>query len=202
MLTDMDVTMQPTNASNRMATDTTVESVRDVTMQSAEGIAAHRPDAMTANEDSDSERTEDDEMNDDETDDDEEDDNAIFAPIPIKEHARSCDGFSNGETTLGLPNHIYRSWKANGYNDNWLAIAGVSENILNEFTSKIKMESLLLKGALQINDELYIIIKFTQDGTEYLTEKSARVSFPPFPLPLYPKPTSPTQLTNPPTPTR
>lgn len=103
-------------------------------------------------------------------------DDAIFGPVLIKPHARSCDGFEGHETTLGLPHRVYREWSNSPYDNAWMEMAGIAENILQDFTSKEKLEHLILKGALHIGDELYVNMPYT-DGKETMdVEKSARVS--------------------------
>ena len=97
------------------------------------------------------------------------DDDAIFGPVLLKPHAKSCEGFKGHETTLGLPQHIYRTWSQAAYDGGWMELAGVPEEILGEFTSKEKLEHLVLKGALHIGDELYV-----RAGD---VDKAARVSF-------------------------
>ena len=163
LLTAMDVSVPPTDVSMRSVTDD-APSDHDVSMRSAFS------QATVIKEEPDNE----------ETDTEEEE---IFPSIPIQEHAKACEGFSKGETTLGLPQRIYHEWNNAPYDNEWMKTAGVSDSILDEFVSRAKMDSLVLKGALKMGDELYMIIKYTHETVGLVVEKMARVS-PHFPVPV------------------
>lgn len=161
----MDICEPATDVSSRMNTDNTVQSAVDVSMQSAINNTALPSDAVATDG-----YSRDVEMNEEEADEE------IFGPIRIKDYAKSCELHNEDETTLGLPQRIYKEWKASGYVNNWMEAANVPDTILRAITSRVKLENLILKDALKLQDELYIRIKLTGDDGEVTVEKFGRVS--------------------------
>lgn len=156
----MDISSEPSDVTMRTASDNTVVSAPDVTMQSAVADITRQVDAIPTGGVS--------------INGAEEVNEELFAPVQIAPFAKSCDGFTHGETTLGLPHRVYSEWNSQPYDNAWMEKAGVSEDKLDEFVSKVKMENLVLKSALKIGDELYTVVK---DAEGVITaEKMARVS--------------------------
>ena len=104
---------------------------------------------------------------------------AIFPPQLIKDHHDKSTGHSykDGVKTLGLPIAVHKIWekKSYEYDPKWMEKHGVPEAVLEDFVSAIRMDELIPKGALKMNDELYIVGK-THKGVE--VEKYATVSPP------------------------
>lgn len=120
------------------------------------------------------------EFRDDAASDDTEDHDSegdAFTPQVIKGvYDKSCgNSYKEGVTTLGLSIATHRLWEKSTYeyDRKWLAKNDISDAILDDFTSRMKMEELFPNGALKVNDELYIEVETAQGDT---VEKSATVS--------------------------
>lgn len=187
----METSENPTNITMRTATDHSVPSAQDINVQFANSVAAHRADAVTTDAHSSDEamynREADEAASDgetntgvdtitDEVDDAEEHDGreAVFAPISIMPWAKSCDTHNGDEKTLGLRKNVYRELKATRYDNDWMTAANAPETALNLFIAKVKMDHLIFKGALRIDDEFYVVAKVK--GETRTVEKFARVS--------------------------
>ena len=112
-------------------------------------------------------------------DDDDDEGKATFLPQLIKGYYDKSTGnsYKAGVKTLGLPNAIHRVWEKQSYeyDPKWMEQHGVPEEVLKDFVSRIRFDELIPKGALKLNDELYIEGK-TAQGVK--VEKSATVSPP------------------------
>ncbi|KAL8751456.1 MAG: hypothetical protein Q9184_006068 [Pyrenodesmia sp. 2 TL-2023] len=175
ILTAMDASILPTDISMPLTPDAISHSATDITMRSGDTTIKYTPNGTGAEGGSDGHEMEVDETEDEDEDEDElEDDNAIFGPLEIQQYAKSCHPFKEGEKTLGLPHVVYTAWNAAPYDHRWMENAEITDKgILNAFTSKLKMDQLLSKGALSIGFELYIETKVT--GKASAVEKMARV---------------------------
>ena len=164
-------------------TNGTTQTAPDVTMVSAINDVTYHPDTIASDEiaQSETEEATDEEATDEETDE-EEAGGVAFERVSIQEHnvgKLSTDGLEKLGSTLGIPHDLHREWKTNGYDINWLQVTGTPETILDDFKSKMKLDQMVIKGALKINDELYHdgVVVGQKDVT---VEKFGRVSPPYF----------------------
>lgn len=101
----------------------------------------------------------------------------VVAPRPIAPLARSVNaGIAPTALTLGLPVAKYAAFAAQGYSNTWLNDLHLSDECLEPFVSKHKLDLLVQEGALKIGDELYMEVDVSvEEGEMQVVEKVAKV---------------------------
>ncbi|CAF9915544.1 MAG: hypothetical protein HETSPECPRED_002520 [Heterodermia speciosa] len=101
----------------------------------------------------------------------------VVAPRPIAPLARSVNaGIAPTALTLGLPVAKYAAFAAQGYSNTWLNDLHLSDECLEPFVSKHKLDLLVQEGALKIGDELYMEVDVSvEEGEMQVVEKVAKI---------------------------